>query len=156
MPKIYTSPFTQDSRLEMISFSNSDGILQSNFALSPNNTKLFITAGPDGSIVKSIILNNSDASQTRTISFFLSKDSGATKYLISTTQALASAGSIATLGPATVLGSATTAGIQGMPTDQTGMPVIYLGPGDSIYACVGFVAPQASTNAYLIALIEDF
>jgi hypothetical protein len=155
MPKISTAPFTQNHRLALTSLTSSDGNVGANPGVTPTGTKLLVQAGTDGSIVKSINVCSNDNSP-RNLSIFLSKDSGATKYLISSLQITIIAGSNGTTLPINVLALSTSFGVQGMPSDQTGSPVIYLGPEDSLYVGLLTTSMAAGRNMYITTVIEDF
>jgi hypothetical protein len=154
MPKINTAPFTQSHRIALTSLTSSDGNVAANPGITPTGTKLLVQAGLEGSIVKGINICSNDA--TKNLCFFLSKDSGATKYLISTVPAATNIGSISSLLPFTPLGLSSISGIQGMPSDQTGSQVMYLEAGDSLYVGLLSSSVTSGRNIYIVTIIEDF
>lgn len=154
MPKINTAPFTQSHRLVLTSLTLSDGNVGTNPGVTPTGTKLIAQGGSEGSLIKGISISSNDT--TKNLCFFLSKDSGATKYLISTIAIGTNSGSISTVSNVSPLVPSPTVGIQGMPSDQTGSPVIYLGAQDSLYVGALSSSLTSGRNIYIITIIEDF
>jgi hypothetical protein len=150
MAKTTTNPFTQTIKSPAAVLLNTDGAVgTTDYGTNPSNTKLLLTAGSEGSILKSLIVNNNDAA--RTLQFFLSTDAGTTKSLLFTVAAAANAGW--TTVPALDVLTATT--VTGLPVDQSGRPVLPMEAGERLYVGVT-VAVTAAKTIYINAVVEDF
>ena len=77
MAKTNTNPFTQTIRNPAATLVNADSFIAANGGTNPTNIKLLLTAGSEGSIVKSLIIASDDSS-ARTVSFYMSTDAGTT------------------------------------------------------------------------------
>ena len=150
MAKTTTNPFTQTIKSPSQVLLNADGAVgTADYGTNPSNTKLLLTAGSEGSILKSLTVNNNDAD--RTLQFFLSRDSGTTKYLLFTVAAAANAG-WTTVVALDVLAATTVAGL---PVDQSGRPVLPMEANEQLYVGVT-VAVSASKTIYINSVVEDF
>lgn len=151
MAKTTTNPFTQTIKTPAQVLLNADGAIgTSDYGTAPSNTKLLLTAGSEGSIVKSLIVNSNDTT-TRTLQFFLSLDSGVTKYLLFTVATPANAG-FTTVASVDILAASTTVGL---PIDQSGRPVLPLEAEAQIYFG-STVAVNSARTIYAKAILEDF
>ena len=82
MPKTTTNPFTQTIRHAVTNLATGDGAISGGLS-STNifNTKAFLSAGSEGSVVKSITIT-SDDSAAKNIAFYLNTDGGTSRYLL--------------------------------------------------------------------------
>lgn len=149
--KTTTNPFTQSIRNEYATFVTADSFTAANPGLTPTNTKLIITSGSEGSIVKSIMVSSSDT-VARSLAFYLSLDGGVTDYLLTTVPIPANAGFTTVNNVDIFLGGTFT----GQTLDQTGRPILPLQAGAQIYAGLIGSAVTASKNLYVVATLEDF
>lgn len=149
--KTTTNPFTQDIKNFVASFTSVDSFTAGNPGLFPTNTKLITTAGPEGSVIKSIMVSSSDT-VARTIAFYISPNEGQNKYLICTIAIPIGAG-FATAANVDIFGSLN---FIGQTIDQTGRPVLPIQAGHQLYAGVVTAAVTASKNLYVTGSQEDF
>lgn len=152
MPKVNSNPFTQNSRVVAATIVNATSFIASDAGTSPTNTIKLLTAGAEGTIVKTITIASNDTS-ARNIAIYYSGDSGSTKYLLATIPVPASSGFNSTSSNVDVLASAV---FNGLPVDQSGRPVILLGASQEIYIGVITSAVTANKNVYVTAQLEDF
>jgi len=153
MAKTTTLPITQTIQNPVVAIVNATSFIAANGGTAPTNTLLLLTAGADGSVVKSIIVSSDDSS-ARQISFYLSIDSGTTKYLLGTVNVAAGAG----------LTSGTTVNVDvlgnyyllGLPVDQSNKPVIELKASSQIYVGVITAAVTSGRTLHVTAQMEDY
>lgn len=152
MAKITSNPFTQTIRTPASTLINSDSFIAANGGTSPTNTKELLTAGSEGSILKSLIVASDDSS-ARTISFYISMDSGTTKFLLFSVPVAISSGSNGTTINVDVLNNAV---VQGLQIDQSGRPIIALQANAKIYMGILTAAVTSGRTIHVIASVEDF
>jgi hypothetical protein len=152
MPKTNTNPFTQTIRNPAATLVNADSFIAANGGTSPTNIKELLTAGSEGSIVKSLIISSDDSS-ARTVSFYMSTDGGTTDYLLFSVPVAASSGVNGTTINIDVLNNAF---VQGLQIDQSGRPVIPLAANAKIYVGVITAAVTSGRTLYVVASLEDF
>lgn len=152
MAKTNTNPFTQTIRNPAATLVTADSFIAANGGTNPTNTKLLLTAGSEGSIVKSLIIASDDSS-ARTVSFYMSTDGGTTDYLLFSVPVAANAGVNGTTINVDVLNNAV---VQGLQIDQSGRPVIPLAANASIYIGVITAAVTAGRTLHVVASLEDF
>lgn len=159
MAKSTSPPFTQSISTAVATLNTANGAIQANAGTSPNNTVLFITGSSEGTIVKSISVSSNDTS-ARTVAFYISKDSGTTKYLLGTFIIPITAGlpgNVLNIAPlrALISPSSTTPMLVSLPMDQVGDNILMLAPGVQIYVgCTTTIT--ASKNIYFVAQMEEF
>lgn len=152
MAKTTTNPFTQSIRNLAATLVNANSFIAANGGTNPTNTIELLTAGAEGSIVKSLIVASDDSS-ARSISFYLSTDAGTTKYLLFTVPVAANSGVNGTTLNADVLNNAV---VQGLQIDQSGRPVLALSANAKIYMGVITAAVTAGRTLHVNASLEDF
>jgi hypothetical protein len=152
MPKTNTNPFTQTIRNPAATLVTADSFIAANGGTNPTNIKLLLTAGSEGSIVKSLIISSDDSS-ARTVSFYLSTDGGTTDYLLFSVPVAIAAGSNGTTINVDVLNNAV---VQGLQIDQSGRPVIPLAANARIYIGVLTAAVTSGRTLHVVASLEDF
>lgn len=155
MPKLTTTPFTQNIRNDFIALSSGNGFIPdiTTIGLSPSNVILLTSGAPNGSILKNISVASNDVTSDD-ISFFISNDSGSTDYLLGTYRVVASGGFDGTSVTRDILNS-----IAGLPFDNSGKRVLPMPSGTRVYvginvASVTGISPNK--NIYINAQIEDF
>jgi hypothetical protein len=153
MPKLTTPAFTQSIRTVVTTINTATGSIQSDAHLSPNNTILFLTGSSEGSILKSISVSSTDTSD-RILSFYISKNSGATKYLLFSTNIPLTSGFTGSNAQLNIAPLRFFSIFQHL-IDQVGDQVLNLPPNVEIYVGVTTTV-TASKNIYLIAQLEDF
>ncbi len=94
----------------------------------------------------------SDDTSNRTIQFWVSTDSGTTKFLLTSVVVTALSGT-ATLVNTDVLANSL---MVGLAVDQSGRPVLELQASARIYACVITAAVTASKTVWISGFQEDF
>lgn len=151
MPKTYSIPIPQTIRTPAVTLVNADSFTAANPGTSPTNTKLLLTAGADGSVVKALHIASNDGS-SRTVQFWISNDSGTTKFLIGSVVVAANSGAASAIN-IDVLGNAI---ITGLPFDETGKPVLMLAANAQLYVGVITAAVAASAAVYVVAQLEDY
>ena len=153
MAKTTTLPITQTIQTLVISIVNATSFIAANGGTAPTNTVLLLTAGADGSVVKSIVVA-SDDSAAKQVSFYISVDSGTTKYLLGTVNVAAGAGlTSGTTSNVDVLGNYY---LLGLPVDQSNKAIIELKAGAQIYAGVITAAVTSGRTLHVIAQMEDY
>jgi len=150
MAKTTTLPITQTIQNPVVAIVNATSFIAANGGTSPTNTVLFMTAGSEGSEVKSIMIASDDSS-ARVVSFYLSTDAGTTKYLLGSVSVPSSAG--LTLVNLDVLGNSL---MVGLPLDQSGKPVLQLFAAARLYVGVTIAAVTAGRTVHIISQVEDF
>ena len=150
MAKTTTLPITQTIQNPVVAIVNSTSFIAANGGTSPTNTVLFMTAGAEGSEVKAIMIASDDSS-ARVISFYLSTDSGTTKYLLGSVSVPSSSG--LTVVNVDVLGNAL---MVGLPLDQSGKPVMILLAAARIYVGVTIAVITSGRTVHLIGQVEDY
>lgn len=150
MAKTTTLPITQTIQNPVVAIVNATSFIAANGGTSPTNTVLCLTAGAEGSEVKSITISSDDSS-ARVISFYLSTDSGTTKYLLGSVSVPSNSG--LTLVNVDVLGNVL---MVGLPLDQSGKPVMILVAAARIYVGVTTAAITSGRTVHIISQVEDF
>lgn len=153
MAKTTTCPVTQTIQSFGQSFINSDSFVAANAGTSPTNTKSIFTAGSEGSVIKTLIIATDDTS-AGIYNFYISTDSGTTKYLLFSVAvpALSGFGS-GTTANIDILGSAV---VLGLPIDQSGKSVLPMKNGAILYAAKQTSAVTASKTTHIVGIAEDF
>ena len=118
---------------------------------APTNTVLVATAGSNDSILKSLTIC-SDDSAAKTVQFWVSTDTGTTKYLLGTVVVAALSGT-ATLTTIDVLGNSLMAG---MEIDETGKPILRLASGATLYAGIITAAMTANKTLWITGVQIDY
>lgn len=152
MAKTTTNPFTQTIRNPAATLVNADSFIAANGGTSPTNIKELLTAGSEGSIIKSLTIASDDSS-ARTVSFYLSTNGGTTDYLLFSVPVAATAGVNGTTINVDVLSNAF---VQGLQIDQSGRPIIALAANAKIYMGVITAAVTAGRTLHVVASVEDF
>jgi len=152
MAKTTTNPFTQTIRNLDVSLLNATSFIAANGGTNPTNTVELLTAGSEGSILKSLIVASDDSS-ARTISFYLSTDAGTTKFLLFSVPVAIASGSNGTTVNVDVLNNAF---VQGLQIDQSGRPIIALEANSKIYMGVITAAVTSGRTLHVVASLEDF
>jgi hypothetical protein len=153
MAKTTTLPITQTIQTLVVGIVNATSFIAANGGTAPTNTVLLLTAGADGSVVKSIMIS-SDDSAAKQVSFYISVDSGTTKYLLGTVNVAAGAGlTSGTTSNVDVLGNYY---LIGLPVDQSNKPIIELKAGAQIYAGAITAAVTSGRTLHVIAQMEDY
>jgi len=152
MAKTTTNPFTQTIRNLAATLVNADSFIAANGGTVPTNTKELLTAGSEGSIIKSLMIASDDSS-ARSVSFYLSTDSGTTKYLLFTVPVAIASGSNGTTINVDVLNNAV---VQGLSIDQSGRPILPLAASAKIYIGVITAAVTSTRTLHVMANVEDF
>lgn len=125
--------------------ANATGFSATNPGTAPTNTVLVATAGADDSIVKSLSVA-SDDTVTKYVQFWISKDGGTTKYLVSTVNVVATSGTDGTVASIDVLGNLLVSGLE---IDEAGKTVLRLANGTTLYACVITSAVSTSKTVWI-------
>jgi len=153
MAKTTTLPITQTIQNNGVSLLNADSFIAANGGTAPTNTKLLMTAGAEGSVVKSFMIASDDSS-ARQVSLYLSYDAGTTKYLITTINVPTGTGlTSGTTVNIDVLGSVY---MVGLPIDQSGKSVLMLAANARLYVGVITAAVTAGRTIHVLAQSEDF
>lgn len=152
MPKTTTNPFTQTIRHAVTNLATGDGAISGGLS-STNifNTKAFLSAGSEGSVVKSITIT-SDDSAAKNIAFYLNTDGGTSRYLLGVINVPITSGYTGAIINVDVLNNIY---LTGLTLDQTGRQVLPLAAGASIS-----VGPLTTITAlkgiHIIGTVEDF
>jgi hypothetical protein len=152
MAKTTTNPFTQTIRNPAATLVNADSFIAANGGTSPTNIKELLTAGSEGSIIKSLTIASDDSS-ARTVSFYLSTNGGTTDYLLFSVPVAANSGVNGTTINVDVLSNAF---VQGLQIDQSGRPIIALAANAKIFIGVITAAVTAARTLHVVASVEDF
>jgi hypothetical protein len=152
MAKTTTNPFTQTIRNPAATLVNADSFIAANGGTSPTNIKELLTAGSEGSIIKSLTIASDDSS-ARTVSFYLSTNGGTTDYLLFSVPVAANSGVNGTTINVDVLSNAF---VQGLQIDQSGRPIIALAANAKIFIGVITAAVTAGRTLHVVASVEDF
>ncbi len=151
MAKTFQNPFTQTITQIGQTIVNATSFTAANGGTAPTNTVLVTTAGADGSVVKSLMISSDDSS-SRTVTFWVSTDSGTTKIMLGTVVIAANSGS-ATIINIDVLANSI---ITGFSIDQSGRPILELQANARIYAGVLTAAVTSGRTLYISGYQEDF
>lgn len=151
MAKTNTAPMPQTTKQIAQVIVTATGFSATNPGTSPTNTVLVATAGSNDSVIKSLTICTDD-SASKTVQFWVSTDSGTTKYLIGTVVVAALSGT-ATLINIDVLGNSL---ITGLEFDETGKPVLRLAAGSTIYAGIITAAMTASKTLWIVGTQLDY
>lgn len=153
MAKTTTCPITQTIQTFGQSFVAADSFVAANAGTSPTNTKTVFTAGSEGSVIKSLMIATDDTSSS-VYNFYISTDSGTTKYLLFAVAVAATAGfASGTTVNIDVLGNGY---VVGLPIDQSGKPVLPMGSEAILYAAKQTSAVTASKTTHITGIAEDF
>jgi hypothetical protein len=152
MAKTTTNPFTQTVRNPAATLVNGDSFIAAAGGTAPTNTKELLTAGAEGSIVKALLIASDDTA-ARSVSFYVSTDSGTTKYLLFTVPVAANSG---VNGAAINIDILNNAFVQGLTIDQSGRPVLPLEAGAKLYIGVITAAVTSTRTLHVVATVEDF
>lgn len=152
MAKTTSNPFTQTVKSPALALVNANSFIAANGGTSPTNTTKLLTAGSEGSIVKSIIVASDDSS-ARSISFYISTNAGTTKFLLFTVPVAATSGVNGSTINVDVLNNAF---VQGLPIDQSGRPILPLEANEEIYVGVITAAVTSGRTLYITCNVEDF
>lgn len=151
MAKTTTCPITQSIQNAAIQIANATGASGTGFTTSPSNTTLLLTAGSEGSVLKSLIVSSDDTS-ARLVTFYVSTDSGTTKYWVCSVSIPATAGQTGAIANVDILGSSL---VLGLPLDQSGKPVYPMAAAARMYVGVQ-VAVTAGKFVNVMAVAEDY
>lgn len=152
MAKTTTNPFTQTIRNPLVNLATSDGTIISGLSsTSILNTKLFLSAGSEGSIVKAISITSDDTA-ARNVAFYLNTDGGTSRYLIGVINVPITSGYTGTSINVDVLNHPY---LTGLTIDQTGRQVLPLAAGASISVGVT-TAITALKGIHIISVVEDY
>lgn len=152
MAKTTTNPFTQTIRNPLVNLATSDGAISGGLSsTSILNTKLFLSAGSDGSVVKAISIT-SDDSVARNVAFYLNTDGGTSRYLIGTVNVPINSGYT---GISVNVDALNNTYLIGLTLDQTGRQILPLAAGASISVGVT-TAITALKGIHIIGVVEDF
>lgn len=151
--KTTTTPFTQTLKCPTLTFVNADSFTATNPGTAPTNTKLFFTAGSEGSIIKSLIMSTDATAAAQTVGIWLSTDSGTTKTLIGVVNVPLNSGYTGAVINVDVLNNAFLAGLV---LDQSGRPILPLEANARIYMGCLLTAVATSKTLYVTGFAEDF
>lgn len=151
MAKTTTIPFPQTITTFGATIVNATSFTAANPGTAPTNTLLLYTAAANDAVIKSLLVSSNDTSSA-TVQFWLSKDSGTTKYLIGSVVVAGLSGA-ATLINVDVLGNAI---LTGFDYNETGKCVLPLSASDRIYIGVITSAVTASKNVYVTGIAEEY
>lgn len=146
-----TLPITQLIQNIFAALVNATGAVGTTLGTAPANTVLLMTAGLNGSVLKSLMVA-SDDSAARVLCIFISPDGGTTKYCIGTVNIPLNSGATGAIANIDVLASAV---LLGFPVDQGGRSVLPLAAGYKVYVGVQ-VAVTAAKTIVVTGISEDF
>lgn len=151
-----TLPIPQTLQNPVVTFANADSFSASNPGTAPTNTKVFATAGANGSLITSIIVSSTDTAAQQ-VSFWFSPDAGTTKYLmfvvnIPLGSGYGGAGGTGVVANIDILGSSI---IVGLPNGPDGRPIIELTANARIYCAMQTQAVTSNKNVYVFGQQED-
>lgn len=127
------------------------GFTATNPGTAPTNTVLVATAGANDSVLKALFISTDD-SAAKTVQFWISTDSGTTKYLLGTVVVPALSGT-ATLTNVDVLGNSLMAGLE---VDETGKSILRLAAGSTLYAGIITAAMTTSKTIWITGTQLDY
>ena len=151
MAKTTTLPLTQNHRNIVASLTSADSFTAANPGTAPTNTKLLMTAGSDGSILKSLVVATDATSPV--FALWMSLDSGTTKYLVATTAITTNGGYTGAVLNSDVLANAFTIGLT---YDQTGRAILPLQANAQLYIGMYSAAVTTSKTVWITGVVEDF
>ena len=155
MAKTTTNPFTQSIRNSYISLTQASGVITAPNGLSgispTSGLYPLFTAGPEGSIIKSIVAASDDAAKT--LAFYSSPNNGTNKYLLGTAAVALSAGFNGTTANVDVLNNVF---LVGLSIDQTSRQCLPLESGVSLWAGVVTTAISTNKGIHISVYGEDF
>lgn len=153
MAKTTTCPITQTLQTFGQTFVAADSFVAANEGTAPTNTKIVFTAGEEGSVIKSLMIATDDTS-AGVYNFYISMDSGTTKYLLFAIAVAATSGfASGTTVNVDVLGNTYVAGL---PMDQSGKFVLPMKAGAILYAAKQTSAVTASKTTHIVGIAEDY
>ncbi len=153
MAKTTTLPLTQTLQNPLGTLVNADSFTATNPGTSPTNTKLFFTAGAEGSILKSLTFATDATAAAQTVGIWLSTDGGTTKYLLGVINVPLNSGYTGAIANVDALNSSV---LIGLTLDQSGRPVLPLVANARIYIGCLLTAVAASKTIYVTGVAEDF
>lgn len=151
--KTTTLPLTQNHRNVAATLINGDSFTATNPGTSPTNTKLLMTAGSDGSILKSLIASTDATAAAQTFGLWISTDSGTTKHLIAVTNVPLNSGYTGAVLNIDILSNAFTIGLT---YDQTGRSILPLQANAQVYVGCLLTAVAANKTIWITGVVEDF
>jgi hypothetical protein len=161
MAKTTSNPFTQTIRTPAIIIpsgvtldviANTTGVVTAG-VLGTSGPQVVLTAGTEGTAVKSLIITSNDSAAIY-VHIWTDRAGTTPLTLLGTVPIPAASGSSATgiVASVDVLGSLM---LLGLPTDQTGKPVLPLAASSKLY--IGLVAGLTATKVlYVTAIAEDY
>lgn len=153
MPKSTTLPLTQNHRNVAATLANADSFTAINPGTAPTNTKLLMTAGSDGSIVKSLIACTDATAAAQTFGLWISTDSGTTKHLIGVTNVPLNSGYT---GAVINVDCLSNSFLIGLTYDQAGRAILPLQASAQLYIGCLTTAVAASKTLWITGVVEDF
>lgn len=151
MAKTTTCPIAQTIQNPAVQIANGDGAVGTGFTTNPSNTKLFFTAGAEGSVLKSLMVSSDDTA-TKLLVLYLSTDGGTTKYWLGCILVAITAGQTGAIANLDFLGSSL---FTGLPLDQSGKPVLELTANAKLYVGVQ-VAVTSGKFINVVGQAEDY
>lgn len=156
MPKTNTVPITQSIKNYCVTIANSDGFIPAAAAApftNPTNVKKLLTAGAEGSVVKSLTIT-SDSTAAHIVQLWLSLNAGTTDFLLCSVNVPIGAGFLS--GTTVNIDVLAAAVVAGFPTDQSGRPTLELQASAELYVGVTIAAVTANKTIYIQAMVEDY
>ena len=153
MAKSTTLPLTQNHRNIANTLVNADSFTAINPGTAPTNTKLLMTSGADGSILKHLIACTDATAAAQTFGLWISTDSGITKHLIGVTSIPLNSGYTGAVINVDCLSSAF---FIGLTYDQAGRPILPLQANAQLYIGCLTTAVAASKTIWVTGVVEDF
>jgi hypothetical protein len=155
MAKTFTNPFTQTAQMPMTTFVNADSFTATQPGTAPTNTKLFFTAGADGSVLKAMIATTDATAAAQTFGIWLSTDAGTTKTLLGVVNVPLNSGYTGAIAAVDCLNS-TVWPAGALQVDQSGKAVLTLPASARIYVGCLLTAVAASKTIYITGFAQDF
>lgn len=153
MAKSTTLPLTQNHRNVAATLVNSDSFTAINPGTSPTNTKLLLTAGPDGSILKHLTACTDATAAAQTFGLWISSDSGTTKHLICVINVPLNSGYTGAISNIDCLNNNFFIGLS---YDQSGRPIIPLAANTQLYIGCLVTAVASNKTIWVTGVVEDF
>lgn len=155
MAKTFTNPFTQTAQMPMTTFVNADSFTATQPGTAPTNTKLFFTAGADGSVLKSMVATTDATAAAQTLGIWLSTDAGTTKVLLGVINVPLNSGYTGAIAAVDCL-NATIFPLNALQVDQSGKVVLTLPASARIYLGCLTTAVAANKTLYVTGFAQDF
>jgi len=153
MAKSTTLPLTQNHRNIAATLVNADSFTAINPGTSPTNLKLLMTAGSDGSILKSLIACTDATAAAQTFGLWISTDGGTTDHLIAVVNVPLNSGYTGAVLNVDILSNAFTIGLT---YDQAGRAILPLQANAQLYIGCLTTAVAASKTIWVTGVVEDF